>query len=78
MQRFAPITAAGQRWIHTSFPFNKPQSRLDLHTLILHGINLLSRSIIMRYVQDIHNLKGLLFWLAQYRVVKFLGLSYWE
>jgi hypothetical protein len=29
MQRFVPITAAGQRWIFTSFPFNKsPMSDL--------------------------------------------------
>lgn len=27
MQRFVPITAAGQRWIHTSFPFNRPLHR---------------------------------------------------
>ena len=24
VQHFVPITAAGQRWIFTSFPFNKP------------------------------------------------------
>lgn len=35
-QCFVPITAAGQHWIHTSFPFNKPQSGLDLHGPILH------------------------------------------
>lgn len=36
VQCFVPITAAGQHWIRTSFPFNKPQSGLDLHTAILH------------------------------------------
>ena len=34
-QQFVPITAAGQRRIYTSFPFNKPQSGPDLHITIL-------------------------------------------
>jgi hypothetical protein len=44
MQHFVPITAAGQRWIHTSFPFNKPQSGFDLHLVSLHAGTFSSRT----------------------------------
>jgi hypothetical protein len=60
LQLFVPITAAGQRWIFTSFPFNKPQSGLDLHLLSLHGGTRPSPNAIvfpiLRHARDIHNL----------------------
>jgi hypothetical protein len=60
LQLFVPITAAGQRWILTSFPFNKPQSRLDLHLLSLHlGALLITECGCFMALQDLPNIHNL-------------------